>query len=146
LVPVEDSSRVAVSARVGNPLRAIRRATRKLSRSERGASALEFALIAPVLVVLLAGFIEFGFIFQAQLAVTHAAREGARLAAVDDYDPLIVEERAFPLTYADGLTETLTFPDTRSVNVTVGYPYAWRLLPFGDPVDLMGTATMRTEY
>jgi len=130
--------------RVGN--RALRG---DIVRSDAGASALEFALVAPILLALLFGMIEFGFAFQAQLAVTHAAREGARMAAVlqnpADWDPTIVEDRAFPLTFDDGLTVDRTFPDARSVSVTVGFPYQWQLLPLNDSIELMSTATMRLE-
>lgn len=125
------------------------RTRRSMARSDVGASALEFALVAPILLALLFGMIEFGFAFQAQLAVTHAAREGARMAAVmqdpAQWNPAIVEDRAFPLTFADGLTVNRTFPDARSVSVTVGFPYDWQLLPLGAPIDLMSTATMRRE-
>lgn len=113
--------------------------------SEEGASALEFALVLPVLVLLVLGMFEFGFVFQGQLAVTHAAREGARLAAVDDWDAAVVAERAFPLTVADGLSIVMTTPDAESVRVTVQYPWSWRILPFGDPPTLSSTATMRKE-
>ncbi len=125
------------------------RVGRVFTRSNEGAAALEFALIAPILLALLFGMIEFGFAFQAQLAVNHAAREGARSAAVlqnpADWNPGYVEDAAFPLTFADGLYVDRTFPDTGSVSVTVGFPYEWRLLPLGAPIDLMGTATMRRE-
>lgn len=53
----------------------------KLS-SERGAVAVEFALLLPILVALLLGIIEFGLAFNSQLQVTNAAREGARAAVV----------------------------------------------------------------
>jgi len=116
--------------------------------SDRGASALEFAAIAPALLLLVLGMLEFGFVFQAQLAVNHAAREGARLAAVADgslWDPGVVEQRAYPLTTADGLSISLTEPDEDSVRVTVSYPWEWRIIPFGATRTLSGTATMRKE-
>jgi len=49
---------------------------------ERGAAAVEFALILIPLLVLLLGIIEFGYIFNQQLTVTNAAREGARVLAI----------------------------------------------------------------
>lgn len=52
-------------------------------RSERGASLIEFALIAPFLLMLLFGVIEFAWLFSQNLDVRHGAREGARLAAVN---------------------------------------------------------------
>lgn len=52
-------------------------------RDQRGAVAVEFALIFPILVLLVLGIIEFGAGFHAWDATQNAAREGARLAAVD---------------------------------------------------------------
>ena len=54
-----------------------------LHRDERGASLVEFALVLPLLVVLLFGIIEASWAFAQQNDVRHGAREGARLAAVD---------------------------------------------------------------
>lgn len=54
--------------------------------TERGASAVEFALVLPVLIALVLGIIEFGFYFNQQISVTQAAREGARAYAVDHND------------------------------------------------------------
>jgi Flp pilus assembly protein TadG len=50
-------------------------------RSERGAELIEFALTLPLLLLLVLGIIEFGFLFQEYEVVTNASREGARLGA-----------------------------------------------------------------
>ena len=57
-------------------------------RSDRGASLVEFALLAPFLILLLLGIIEFGFVLAQMNEIRHGAREGARYAAVSrpDYD------------------------------------------------------------
>ncbi len=44
---------------------------------------IEFAIIAPVLFLLLFGIVEAGWAFSQQLEVRHGAREGARMAAVN---------------------------------------------------------------
>ncbi len=56
-------------------------------RDEQGAAAVEFALLLPLLVLLLFGMIEFGFAFNTRIQATNAAREAARLAVVgvDDW-------------------------------------------------------------
>jgi hypothetical protein len=116
-------------------------------KDSTGASALEFAVVAPLLILLLIGMIEFGWVFQNQLAITHAAREGARLAAVNDganWDPGVVESRAYPLTTADGLGISLS-EGAESVTVSVTYPYDWQLLPFPGTLGLESTAVMRKE-
>jgi len=51
---------------------------------ERGAAAVEFALIAPLLVLLVLGSIEFGWFFFTQANVANAAREGAREMAISN--------------------------------------------------------------
>lgn len=50
-------------------------------KSEKGASAVEFAIIAPLLFVLLFGIIEFGAVLYNQAVITNASREAARYAA-----------------------------------------------------------------
>jgi Flp pilus assembly protein TadG len=49
---------------------------------DRGATAVEFALLLPVLLLLVFGLIDFGRALNAQITLTQAAREGARLAAL----------------------------------------------------------------
>ena len=53
----------------------------KTSR-ESGAALVEFAIIAPLLLLLVFGIIEFGRAYNAQNSLTHAAREGAREYAI----------------------------------------------------------------
>ena len=55
---------------------------RRRVRSERGAELIEFALTLPLLLLLVLGIIEFGFLFQEYEVVTNSAREGARLSAL----------------------------------------------------------------
>ena len=54
------------------------------TKRDRGASLVEFAMIAPFLILLLLGVVEFSWVFAQNLDVKHGAREGARLTAVDD--------------------------------------------------------------
>jgi Flp pilus assembly protein TadG len=51
-------------------------------KSQRGAAALEFAIVVPVLILLVFGIIDFGGVMNAQVVVANAAREGARSAAL----------------------------------------------------------------
>jgi hypothetical protein len=59
---------------------------------ERGAVAVEFALIVPVVLVLLFGVIGFGIVFAQQLALGNSARQAARFGAVANTCQEIVEE------------------------------------------------------
>jgi TadE-like protein len=49
---------------------------------DRGAVAVEFALLLPILLLLVFGMIDFGRALNYQITLTQAAREGARLAAL----------------------------------------------------------------
>lgn len=51
-------------------------------RGQRGASAVEFALIAPLLFMLIFGIIGFGIGFMQLQTIRGAVREGARISAV----------------------------------------------------------------
>jgi Flp pilus assembly protein TadG len=51
--------------------------------AQRGASLVEFAMVAPLLMMLVMGIIDFGWILSQNQDVRHGAREAARLAAVD---------------------------------------------------------------
>ena len=53
--------------------------------SERGAALVEFALALPLLLVVIAGIVDFGFLFQRYEVLTNAAREGARLGSLPGY-------------------------------------------------------------
>jgi Flp pilus assembly protein TadG len=55
-------------------------------RGERGAALVEFALALPLLLVIIAGIVDFGFLFQRYEVVTNAAREGARLGSLPSYN------------------------------------------------------------
>lgn len=49
---------------------------------DRGAAAVEFALLLPLLLLLVFGIIDFGRLLNAQVTLTQAAREGARLVSL----------------------------------------------------------------
>lgn len=53
-----------------------------IRESERGAAAVEFALLVPILIMLILGIMEFGRAYNVQASLTNAAREGARSMAI----------------------------------------------------------------
>ena len=59
---------------------------RMRGQRDRGAAAVEFALVLPLLLLLVLGIFEFGRVFNIQISLSNAAREGARHMAVHD-DP-----------------------------------------------------------
>jgi len=60
---------------------------------DRGSVAVEFALLLPVLLLIIFGVIDFGRAISAQITLTQAAREGARLASLG-YSASAVQTRA----------------------------------------------------
>ena len=80
-------------------------------RAERGAVAVEFALVFPVLAILLIGMLQFGWYFFSAQSASSAARETARRLAVGDcQDPS--EAQAFAVSQANLTSLTLTFGST----------------------------------
>jgi Flp pilus assembly protein TadG len=60
-------------------------------RNERGAAAVEFAIVLPILIVLVFGIVEFSIAYNREQGLHAAAREGARVAALPQTDqPTIV--------------------------------------------------------
>jgi Flp pilus assembly protein TadG len=75
---------------------------------DRGAAAVEFALLLPVLLLLIFGIIDFGRALNAQITLTQAAREGARLEALGELNVVTRTQTA-----ATGLSPvTVTIVDT----------------------------------
>jgi Flp pilus assembly protein TadG len=114
-------------------------------RREEGAAAVEFALLLPLLVLLLFGIIEFGFAFSTRIQATNAAREAARLAVVgvDNWGNIngksfwqVVREDAgvsslsnCTLTTDDVLGGTLTVTFDFPLNLAIPFmpnPPSWR--------------------
>lgn len=52
-------------------------------RKDGGAAAVETALVLPILLLIVFGLIDFGRMFNAQITLNEAAREGARAVALD---------------------------------------------------------------
>jgi Flp pilus assembly protein TadG len=118
---------------------------RKLGRlrSERGAELVEFALVLPLLLLLIGGIADFAFLFHSMEVTTNAAREGARLATLPGYDVsdwAPVKARVTEYLTAGGLNGThstvvsnISIPlggslTTQGVEVSVTYTYDYWLI------------------
>ncbi len=97
--------------------------SRQLRRG--GSVSVEAALLTPLLITLLFGIIEFGFIFKDLLLIHQSAREGARVAAVGATTSEIAARIAdsLPTLTVDNLTTALeyrTYEDGWSAWATLG--------------------------
>lgn len=113
------------------------------SSNEAGAALVEFAIITPLLLLLVFGIIEFGRAYNTQNTLTHAAREGAREYAITQ-DPIAGEaaavDAATSLKSAD-ITVTLSACDPgQPASVTLEYPFDLQIAFF--PVS---SFTMQSE-
>ena len=128
---------------------------RKKLRGEGGASAVEFGLILPVLLILVLGIIEFGHAFQVQGTLSAAAREGARAMALQNDQ---AEARDAVQNAASALNPVVTDaqisitppacpPGGGNVNVqlTISYPMPFLTGFFGAEIDLTGRGVMRCQ-
>ncbi|MCU1530492.1 MAG: TadE family protein [Arthrobacter sp.] len=122
----------------------------KQPRNETGAAAVEFALIVPLLLLLLLGIVEFGRVFNAQMQVTAAAREAVRVMAIQKQADLSITTA---IVGAPGLNPALTADQvsvasgscTTSTDATVTVTYSLKLVAglFGQSIPLTGRAVMR---
>jgi Flp pilus assembly protein TadG len=72
-------------------------------RSERGAEVIEFAIVLPLLLLIVFGIIDFGFMFQRYVVLTNAAVEGARVASLPGYADLDAQTRALDYISQGGI-------------------------------------------
>lgn len=123
----------------------------RFSRDDRGSQAVEFAIVVPVLLLIVFGIVTFGFVFNAQITVTQAAREGARLAAICAQDATClgtvkaqVESHAPGLVLSDDQIAVTSCPansPTASATVTITYVENLQIPPLDTGVTLHGIAS-----
>ncbi len=144
-------------------------------RREEGVAMTEFALIVPVFLIIVVGFLAFGRIFFYWIEANHEANEAARWAAVDRNpyktcasDPPTgaggcqsLQQHALggsTVEFQSNTEACIFFPGTSRTTATIGdrvkvdirKPYRLRIgLPGFQPVDMgitiRGSATMRIE-
>lgn len=110
---------------------------RKKLKNEDGQAMVEFALCLPILLLILCGIIDFGWMFYNQLALNNVCREGARYAVVntaEDHSTDAIErhiESVIAANYSIGEVELgvtysqPTDPTAGSVTVTLEKEFKW---------------------
>lgn len=88
--------------------------------SERGAIAAEFALILPILLMLVFGMVQLGLTYQRQEAVHAAAREGARVASLPTTTDADMRTRCEAALVGSGFTAVPTCSATSDCSTSSG--------------------------
>jgi Flp pilus assembly pilin Flp len=152
----------SVSRELREPAHAGARSSRRPGRlrNDSGQAAVEFALVVPLLCLIIIAILHFGKVMNYWLDLNHVASEGARKAAVNafasdgGYEAYIRSRLETGELRTGGTTSIPTAAsvavclpegsqvgDPVTVQVAVGYS-----LPFiGKTINLRGTATMRLE-
>lgn len=125
-------------------------------RNESGQSMVEFALILPVLLFIVIGIIEFGFMFSGYLALTNASREAVRYISLGGDNASAIQRAKDVSMNLDPNQMTILIDPSGgirergdSVKVTIQYDYKF-LTPFfgvlfGNTLELEADAVMRVE-
>jgi Flp pilus assembly protein TadG len=130
----------------------------KRMKSERGAAAVEFALVLPLLLLLLLGIVEFGRVYNAQMQLTAAARDSARVMTIGNPAASAAEARAAAVASAPALSPRIA-PEQVAISVspsatgvcapgsvatvTIRYPLSFLSGIFGAGITLTGKGVMQ---
>jgi len=125
-------------------------------RRDSGAAAVEFALVLPILVLLVFGIIQFGHLFNQWQQLEHATREGARWASLQN-STAAVKSTVKAAAPTLGLTDAdITITPANPTGLALGTPvtvvsrvvvpvFTPGLLGMGPTVTLTARATQRSE-
>ncbi len=134
------------------------------SKSQSGASAVEFAIVLPILILLIFGIIEFSVALYDKAMITNASREGARAGIVFRVPPVTDEEITNVVnTYLGNSLITFGSPVAANTTVTrmginpgdelkvaVNYTYTFLIIPsfvtsLSGGINMMAETVMRME-
>lgn len=131
---------------------------RGIQLARRGAAVVEFAVVAPVFIILVFGMIECGRMVMVQQVLTNASREGARCAVIvgktaadasDVVDDYLADANinGSTTTFTPSTLSSAAPGDTVTCNVTVPFSnVSWLPSPFWfKSANLTGTTVMRRE-
>lgn len=84
---------------------------------QRGVSAIEFAIVLPVLLIIIFGVINLGVLLYNHAVITNAAREGARWASIHNTETVGTScINAFSTTPADACQAAFSYATNRLIN------------------------------
>ena len=108
----------------------------RLRRSERGAAALEFVIIAPALILMIIGIARLGIVFMANAGLRNAVAEGARFATIHPR-PTNAQIQTRITNSQFGLDPTLFATPTVAPGVTGGLHYVDITASYSVPMDFL---------
>jgi Flp pilus assembly protein TadG len=112
-------------------------------RSERGAELIEMALVLPLLLLVVVGIVDFGFLFGRYEVLTNAAREGARIAVLPGYNTADVTSRVCAYLTTGGVPTTGCPASPTNPVVTVAQTTI--TVPSGSPIDARSVTVVYTH-
>src|SRR5690349_17078021 len=108
---------------------------------DRGATAVEVALLMPIVLILVMGIVDFGRLLNAKITLTQAAREGVRVVALNKSNPTGKAINA--ATGLDGVSASVIVScpagsaGTKSDELQTSYTFSF-VTPVGDLVGMFG--------
>jgi Flp pilus assembly protein TadG len=138
----------------------------KRLRNQRGAALLETAITIPLVLLVSVSIFEFGRAYQTWQVLTNAAREGARVAVLEQYTDTQVGDTVRNYLVGGRLTNAanatisvvrnVPFGSTTASRITVNYPFQFMVLnpvarlvrsnsTAGTPLTMQSSALMRNE-
>jgi Flp pilus assembly protein TadG len=129
----------------------------KRIRDEGGQATVEFALILPLLLLLLLGIIEFGKAWNIAQIATDAVREGTRKCVIADNTVFtnawvetdiknMMARAGVPTAVSDVQITGECDGTTEAVTITLTIPYRWMFFSVAlRPIDIKSSFTMRNE-
>lgn len=106
---------------------------RNRHRNRGGAAVVEFAIVAPLLFMLVFGIIEFGRMIMVQQILTNASREGARRAIIEDVSGSEVVNLVSEYLTASSIDGATVTVEPMSLNLGFGDPVTVTVeVPFAD--------------
>jgi Flp pilus assembly protein TadG len=137
-----------------------------LRKNERGAALIETAITIPIILLISVGIFEFGRAYQTWQVMTNAAREGARIAILNEKTDTDVQTAVKDYMKNGGLPKyasaTITIDrlvpmgTNTASKITIDYPYQFMVLngvirlvtpksTTGAPITMQSVALMRNE-
>lgn len=119
---------------------------------DRGAAAVEFALVVPILIALVVAIAAFGRAYNIQSGLSMAAREGVRSMALDQKSTAVATAENLAISEANALigvtsgvgasVSPATSPCAAGVNVTMTVTYTFDFFGFGGFLGILETVNM----